>query len=500
MTLSELLNMMVAVAGCSPVAFLVTVLCFSLSSITSAQHIDPTFAEAHSCNETCQQLVNTGIAFERTQHVVENDPFYSTNLDVNNDTKPGQLLHVEDATNLTNYSIPSGLSLTRFTYTTADINGTVIPASAYVLWPYSPYLTAMQRKQGSTTINAIAWTHGTSGLEAPCAPSDYQNLQYSFIIPFTLALSGFAVIAPDYAGLGVSHDAQGKSIPHAWGLGPAQANDLAYAIEAARVLDFPDVKLSEDFVAMGHSEGGGAAWAFAQRQADPKLAVSGYRGTVAFAPATDMLAQINEALSNPSDPFLGTQLFTQPYYIASVTAAFPAYNFSGLSKTALDLYQVVQKAGACINAYAYLFSTLNPLTLANQNWTANPSVQQWGALSKNGGKPFAGPLLVLSGEEDHSIPVRYVEKAVDDTCSTSLGEESVDFRAYEGLDHFPVMLGSQSDWMGWVRDRFEGVEVEKGCKKQRVVGLRQEDTNPTGTANWFVTAAHLPQDFWKLAG
>ena len=46
-------------------------------------------------------------------------------------------------------------------------------------------------------------------------------------------MEGFAVVATDYAGLGVTTLPNGEQ-SHAWLAGPAGANDVAYAIEAAR--------------------------------------------------------------------------------------------------------------------------------------------------------------------------------------------------------------------------------------------------------------------------
>lgn len=70
------------------------------------------------------------------------------------------------------------------------------------------------------------------------------------------------VVATDYAGLGVGLDEKGDKILHEYLASPAAANEVVYSVQAARQA-FPE--LSKDFVVMGHSQGGGAAWAVAQR-------------------------------------------------------------------------------------------------------------------------------------------------------------------------------------------------------------------------------------------
>jgi hypothetical protein len=259
----------------------------------SKAQIDVGFATSHSCNETCQQYVNLGIAWEQTQHVVPYDPFYVGPFTKTPPKNAGEVLRVEKATDLANYTVPSGLSMSRIVYSTADFNGTAIPASAYVLWPHTPYVPTGQHYTGNVKFQTVAWAHGTSGVHSNCAPSNYQNLQYNFMVPFELALQGFAVVAPDYAGLGVAKDFDDNLIHHPWILGPAQANDLAFAVVAARKA-FPQ-QIGKEFVVVGHSQGGGSAWAFAQRQADKAKAISGYLGTVAIAPATDVLTQTRAA-------------------------------------------------------------------------------------------------------------------------------------------------------------------------------------------------------------
>lgn len=87
----------------------------------------------------------------------------------------------------------------------------------------------------------------------------YAIVWYGDEAPFTLALAGYAVVAPDYAGLGVwqTWGNSSKPIPHEYLASPAGGQDALYALRAARKAF--EGKLSDDFVVVGHSQGGGVA-------------------------------------------------------------------------------------------------------------------------------------------------------------------------------------------------------------------------------------------------
>ena len=200
---------------------------------------------------TLSQLAALTTSFETSQHALPNDPFYNVPESYHSGLKPGSVLKIEHATNLTNYTVPSGISMSRIMYTTSDVHGATLPASAYILWPYSPL-----PDKDTLGYPTAAWAHGTAGLYAPCSPSNYRSLQYHFMVPYLLALQGMVVVAPDYAGLGVGSLPNSDIIPHPWATSPAQANDVAYAITAARAAFPKYLSKNGPFVTLGHSEGG----------------------------------------------------------------------------------------------------------------------------------------------------------------------------------------------------------------------------------------------------
>lgn len=447
-----------------------------------------------TCDALCLELVQNGSSWEMDQHASRDFSFYEAPSNFSSKLSPGSILTVEPVTELLNYSIPSGLSMSRIIYTTNDLNGTTLPASAYILWPYAPL--ANTGKQG---YPMVAWAHGTSGVLRACAPSNYRNLQYHFQAPFALALQGMVVVAPDYAGLGVDTLPNGQKIGHPWLSGPAQANDLANAILAARKA-FPSILTANGpFVALGHSQGGGATWAFAEKQV--KEPIAGYKGAVAIAPPTRTIDHLKDAFSNITEPWAQVIIAGQPKLIAAVTAAFPAYNYSGLTPVSYDRwFNVLEPLDGCLPTDTLAFTNVTSDELAVPNWYDAPTVQEFAKLAESGRKQFKGPLLIVSGEADIVVPLDTVEPAVDDTCTMLKQEhwnESLELITYSAMNHFPSIQASQMKWLPWIKDRLTDAPAPKaGCVKRAVNGFRTDDTVQTAYPN-FLEGWASAEESWK---
>lgn len=79
-------------------------------------------------------------SFERSQFAndsVAQGAFYKA-LSSSGAATPGTLLKVEADANASAYNLPPGTAVSRFMYQSEAFDGTPVPASAYVLWPYQP--------------------------------------------------------------------------------------------------------------------------------------------------------------------------------------------------------------------------------------------------------------------------------------------------------------------------------------------------------------------------
>jgi hypothetical protein len=214
-----------------------------------------------ACDSACQTAFQAAVQLESSTWVSKNvslDEFYSTPAN-STGARPGDLLRWEDLSREvvnTKFTPPAGMSISRFLYMTEDIDRKPIPASAFVLLPY-------KKSDPSKPLDTVVWTHGTAGRIRNCAPSNHKGLYYEWQGPFALAQAGYAVIGPDYAG-------QGSDIPQGfmYEAGHLHAADVAYGLIAARKV-MGDL-LSEEYVVVGHSEGGMTAWRTNERLAMPQ--------------------------------------------------------------------------------------------------------------------------------------------------------------------------------------------------------------------------------------
>lgn len=108
--------------------------------------------------------------------------------------QPGQILKVQAITNPMAYSLPSNTALSRILYTTTNFNGTVIPTSGFILWPYTPRKLDLDHSSESRAAAVVIWAHGTSGFFGPQSPSAHRGLWYDYSAPLALVQAGYAVL------------------------------------------------------------------------------------------------------------------------------------------------------------------------------------------------------------------------------------------------------------------------------------------------------------------
>ena len=423
--------------------------------------------------------IEVAIQFERSnwasKYSVRLDPFYAQ-LPKNASTAPaGSILKVEPFTNTTTYTLPPTVALSRIIYQSKTLNGSLVPVSAYILWPFVA-------RNNARKAPLVSWGHGTSGTVPDCAPSHVRNLWYAYSGPFELALAGYAVVGSDYAGLGVSHFPNGEAIPHQYTASPASGNDLLYAAQAAHEA-FPD-QLTEEFVVMGHSQGGGAAWGAAQQQLHAKI--PGYLGTIAASPVTDALGE-----SKAFGQSLGL-LQVGP----SIHAYFPKVSMLDIvTQRGLNFLKLLSQVGGCNSAFstmldaAFAVEPTKPLT--QDAFLNSTTASEWDKLTLAGGKDFAGPMLVIQGTNDLNVPEPFTTQAVKSTCD-KYAHRGLTYVKATGVGHVPIMYALRQTWQNWLDERFSNGQVngEKGCCETKTLGatLRPSDEYQ-GDLNYFLEYA-----------
>ena len=287
-------------------------------------------------------------------------------------------------------------------------------------------------------------------------------------MPFQVALDGYIVVATDYAGLGVRKDANGKTITHEYLTGPAQANDVYYSVLAVRQA-FP--ALSKDYVVIGTSQGGMAAWASAQKLAIEPL--PGYLGSVILHPVTRLL---DLPLHSPIMPLLLTML------APSLIEKFPDFKakdiFTPRGVANFELLNEIQGSNTVLYALPTAPEDLQP------RWYDNHIIRSYNQFSATGRQSVVGPLLIIQGTNDPIVSAETTTAAVRETAEM-FPTASIEYRLLPGVTHDSTMFASQHLYMDWIAARFAGHPTKEGLHEHVAQPLRP-GASQERDANWFV--------------
>ncbi len=344
----------------------------------------------------------------------------------------GELLRQEAGVG---YALPTGATAIRILYHSLNADGKDVAASGVVLIP------AGKAPPGGWPV--IAWAHGTSGVARQCAPSLQKDMEYGEEGLMPMVRAGFAVVATDYHGLGTEG-------PHEYVNKSAQARDVIYSVPAARTA-VP--ALGRRWVVIGHSQGGLAAWGVAEMEGS--LHDADYLGAISVAGAAD-LKSILDGMGKPGS--------AASYYLGYMAYAMkvrtPSFQPSDmLVGEALRRYTDVTTKGCWNYAYAaFINAPVGPVL--KPGWDRTPAARRFFADNELGRSPIGGPLLVIAGEADETVPLAPLRALAKRACSNGI---ALSFRSYPGLDHDPTMDKSTPDQLAWVRERFAGKPATGNC-------------------------------------
>lgn len=336
--------------------------------------------------------------------------------DNNSNTQPQPTGVVKSTKTFANGTTGATTSLSEtISYTMPKINGGVTTATAVVLIP-----------KGTAPADGwpiIAWGHGTTGVADQCAPSiPERNLAGYAPLLATLVNAGYAVVAPDYEGLGsagihpfLNADSEGRSI--------------LYAVKAAK----DKYNLSNRWMVAGHSQGGHAAIAAAERASTIGL---DFKGAVAFAPASNLDSiilggynAIGEAFKN-ANPAVGVGTATtilpglqafSALTVAGIRESHPDFNYSPIF-TANRSAQIAKSAEQnCLETLsqdfntdinAFYSETANSKTLypgLDVKFKENANVSEFLEAARIAKFNINQPLLILQGQKDATVPVQITQ-------------------------------------------------------------------------------------------
>ncbi|WP_031939981.1 alpha/beta fold hydrolase [Prescottella defluvii] len=358
---------------------------------------------------------------------------------------------------------PSGAN--RLMYRTTDPHGAATAATATYFDASLPWVGA-----GARPLVVLA--PGTQGQGDQCAPSKLfaQAIHYSPPLDFAveyellqvhaLLSRGIDVVVTDYQGLGT----EGM---HSYVDRRAEAHAVLDAARAVKAL--PGTRIGEDspIGLWGYSQGGGAAAAAAELQAEyaPELNIG---GTYAGGPPADL-----RAVASALDGGLAAGLLG--YAVNNIYAGYP--------ETRAEIDGVLSPAGR--QALDDIANQCVPETLARygmhrtSEWTrdgrsvaelidALPTVRAVVDEQRIGRAVPTAPVLIVQGRSDDVIPYAQARQLAEDWCGAGA---TVEFSTAEfppiapGLvvGHGLPMVSGLPQALDWMTDRLGGVPATSTC-------------------------------------
>jgi pimeloyl-ACP methyl ester carboxylesterase len=307
----------------------------------------------------------------------------------------------------------------------------------------------------------ISLAHGTTGIGHNCGPSRQPDLMgYAPMVESFLA-DKYAVALTDYEGLGES-----GSHPY---LEPR--TEAFNTIDAVRAMREITPAVSARWVAVGHSQGGQAAWA-----ADELNSYYGnglqLQGSVAMAPSVNSSGAADLV---GSGSLTDEQRASFPLALVGGARFNPDIDADAFLHGAADYFREqlsycepndTQSTGGPIGKPAPVpwRTVVNRLRDANDVKPSSPQdvVALKDALRRVAlpQRPLDKPMLVINGEDDTVVLPDWIRFAVSGSCALGGQIEHVQL---PDTTHTAVVWKSTELTQHWIADRFAGLPAPSNC-------------------------------------
>lgn len=402
-------------------------------------------AVEYSCGRSCQDYLNTTNQSDLEDFDTPFDfDFYAT-ADNFSTSKPGDVLKLAPV-NPKIMNVPVGIATYKLQYTSVDLDNSTVPATAFLAFPY-----ASQANQ----FKLVAFAHGTSGVFRGCAPSTSSNL-YDYDTWIPLVFAGYAVVGTDYVGLGNNYTS------HKYIAAKANANDVYWSTVAAKKV-FPQ-SLSQEWVSIGHSQGGGASWKLSEQE-QVQAEETGYLGGIAVAPNTHIYDAVIEGLkldegsSSNTLRESGSSSYVPSLYFA-LRAVYPDYTAPFLSDLAKRRIKLGERAQLCAAALPAVLHDLNSSQIISSDTLSGVSkIKEFQDLNAPAqGDKTSQPLLVIVGGNDTTVYPNITKEAYKHSCKAG---NSLHLSIYPGLEHSAVFGASAPEWLDFIGRLFRGQRLHR---------------------------------------
>ncbi len=322
------------------------------------------------------------------------------------------------------------------TYRSRGIHSEPIVSSGFILLPKG------KAPKGGWPV--LAWAHGTTGVADTCAPSGdyvggpvhaYQQLAAN---PLNAWLAcGYAVVAPDYQGLGTPGG-------HPYMNAQSQLHSVVDAVRAIHLLK--PYQFSKNWYVMGHSQGGAATLmvaAYGQKDA-PEFNL---RGAMAVAPGGYQYEGIAKyAASHPQ--IEKSVIAFLPIVLLGAEAAEPSLDIMNLLSP--EMGEIVNRARN--RGLSELQASVQeaPKTVFKPDANLNPLIDYSKKQSIENMIPTV-PVMIIQGDKDQIVDPHGTYAYYQQICKMG---KPIAFQPVEGADHHGSL--SQSEFM--VADFINSIE------------------------------------------
>ena len=222
----------------------------------------------------------------------------------------------------------------------------------------------------------------------------------------------------------------------------SNALDVIYSIPAARAA----VKeIGTKWIALGPFQGALAAVAVAESDlGDPN-----YLGSIATSGLADAQPAYERFALTSSNRLL-------PVLASTVKTLHPEFPLKEMLKDkALPSYERVAQTCGGGGEPEFTSEMLNP------GWESDRFVKEFFDRNTPGTRAAHGPILVISGEADPTVPADMTSQTVARMCKQG---DRVLFLKYPNVDASGAMGSSTSDQISWIKARFAGNAAPSNCR------------------------------------
>ncbi|MFD0388948.1 lipase family protein [Tistrella bauzanensis] len=261
---------------------------------------------------------------------------------------------------------------------------------------------------------------------------------------------GFAIVATDYQGLGVSG-------PHPYLATPRSLQHARQHSRRAVGRGGAGVDLGDHVVLIGQSQGGGAAFATAAFAPDyaPDIDIRGTVSTGIPFLTPQLMTAVATANPDKVDPTIAYLL-----YIGLLAEQAPTHVPASSMFTAKAAPVLDKARTGCV---VPVFNAVTDAGLTRANTMTPKALEVIQGLAPSLAYPtvkLAHPLFVGTGAQDHDVPPPMQKAVVDAACAAGTVVEA---HVYPGLDHSGAVNGSLGDSVPFVRKVMAGRPVTSTC-------------------------------------